>query len=168
MLLPLLPEWFAGEVAWDPGDFMFLGILLVGVAYELAARVPDRSAYRAAVAIALAAAFLNSWINLAVGIIGSEDNPANWIYAGVIAVAVVGAVLARFRPLGMARVMVATAIAQALAIPSLPCIALFCRFAPALASKDAAVYLPSSAHTHRIAGRPRADLSGPSIAMRSG
>lgn len=117
MLLPVLALRSIEEVAWDPGDFMFLAILLggVGIAYELAARVTDRSAYLAAAAIALAAAFLSTWINLAVGIIGSEDNPANWIYAGVLAVALAGAALARFRPLGMARAMVAAAIAQALA-----------------------------------------------------
>ena len=116
MLLPVLAMRVTDEVAGDPGDFMFLGILLVGVgvAYELAARVTDRSAYRAAVSIALAAALLHTWINLAVGIIGSEDNPANRIYGGVLAVALVGAFLARFRPDGMARAMVATAIAQAL------------------------------------------------------
>ena len=35
------------------------------------------SAYRAAVGVAIAAAFILVWMNLAVGIIGSEDNPAN-------------------------------------------------------------------------------------------
>jgi hypothetical protein len=118
MVLPVLATRGTNSAAWDPpGDLMFLAILLagVGVAYELAAKVRDRNAYRAAIVMALAAAFLSGWINLAVGIIGSEDNPANWIYAGVLAVAFVGSVLARFRPLGMARAMVGTAIAQALA-----------------------------------------------------
>jgi hypothetical protein len=54
-------------------------------------------------------------MNLAVGIIGSEDNPANLMYGGVLAVAIVGAVVARFQPHGMARALVATALAQALA-----------------------------------------------------
>ena len=117
MLLPVLPERLAGEVAWDVGDFAFLAILLAGVgaAYELAVRVTDRSAYLAAVAIAIAAALLSAWINLAVGIIGAEDNPANLVYAAVIAIALVGAVLARFRPSGMARAMGAAAAAQVLA-----------------------------------------------------
>jgi hypothetical protein len=70
-------------------------------------------AYRAAVAVALAAAFGLVWINLAVGIIGTEDNPANLLYAGVLAVGIVGAVLARGRPEGMARALFATALAQA-------------------------------------------------------
>lgn len=117
MLLPLFAMRVMDGMIWDPGDFVFLGILLIGVgaAFELAARVSQRRAYLVAVGIALAASFLSIWINLAVGIIGSEDNPANLIYAGVIAVALVGAVVARLRPLGMAGAMVAAAIAQALA-----------------------------------------------------
>jgi hypothetical protein len=116
MVLPVLPERISGTVAWDVGDFVFLAILLtgLGLAYELALRVSNRSAYRAAAAIAIAAGLLSIWINLAVGIVGSEDNPANLIYAAVTAVAVAGAIIARFLPLGMARTMVATAVAQVL------------------------------------------------------
>jgi hypothetical protein len=115
MLLPVLVIRGMEPAAWDPpGDFIFLAILLAGVgaAYELAARVALRNAYPAAFGIAVVAALLQIWINLAVGIIGSEDNPANLIYGGVLAVAVGGAVLARFRPLGMSCAMVATAVAQ--------------------------------------------------------
>jgi hypothetical protein len=66
------------------------------------------------VGVALATALLLVWINLAVGIIGSEDNPANWMYLGVLAVLVIGALITRFRPQGMARVLSATALAQAI------------------------------------------------------
>jgi hypothetical protein len=64
--------------------------------------------------LGLAAAFFLIWINGAVGIIGSESNPLNLMYLGVIGIAVVGALIARFRPEGMARALFATAIAQAL------------------------------------------------------
>jgi hypothetical protein len=47
-----------------------------------------------------------------VGIIGSEDNDANEMYLGVIAIGIVGALIARFRPPGMARAMCAMALAQ--------------------------------------------------------
>ena len=50
----------------------------------------------------------------AVGIIGSEDNNANLMYGGVLAVGIVGAIVARFQPHGMARALFATALAQAL------------------------------------------------------
>lgn len=83
-------------------------------ACELAARMTGSNAYRAAVGVAVAAAFILVWMNLAVGVIGSEEDPANLMYGGVLAVAIVGALLARFQPVGMARALSATALAQAL------------------------------------------------------
>ncbi len=79
MVLPVLALRDFSDPASDPEDFMFLVILLSGVAlaYELGARTPDRRAYFAGVCMALAASLGSIWINLAVGIIGSEDNPAN-------------------------------------------------------------------------------------------
>jgi GNAT superfamily N-acetyltransferase len=73
-----------------------------------------RNAYRAAVGVALAAAFILVWMNLAVGVIGTEDDLANLMYVGVLAVGIIGAIVARFRPHGMARALFATALAQAL------------------------------------------------------
>ncbi len=75
----------------------------------LKARKPDNTAYKSAVYLALAAALLIVGINLAVGIIVTEDNPANLIYIGVLAVGIIGAVIARFLPHGMVRAMFATA-----------------------------------------------------------
>jgi peptidoglycan/LPS O-acetylase OafA/YrhL len=118
MVLPVIALRGVDPAQWDPpGDFVFLALLLagVGLTYEAAARVSDAKAYRAGVVVALATALLSAWINLAVGIIGSEDNPANWIYAGVLAVAGAGAVFARFRPFGVARAMAVAAAAQILA-----------------------------------------------------
>src|ERR687893_1141155 len=116
LLLPLIAMQFTHEVVWDETDFAVMGAMLFGAcgAYELAARMTGNRAYRTAVGVALAAAFILVWMNLAVGIIGSEDNPANLMYGGVLAVGIVGALVARFRPLGMARALVATALAQAL------------------------------------------------------
>lgn len=53
-------------------------------------------------------------MNLAVGIIGSEDNPANLLYIGVPAVGLLGCWIARFQPGGMASALIATAVAQML------------------------------------------------------
>ncbi len=119
--LLLLAPWFAMQVTdqvdWSVADFAVFGALLAGAgaAYELAARKTGDTAYRAAVALALAAAFILVWVNGAVGIIGAEDDPANRMYFGVLAVGVVGALIARFRPGGMVRALSATALAQALA-----------------------------------------------------
>lgn len=117
MLLPVLAVRGVDAAAWHPpGDFMFLAILLagLGIAYEIAVRVGQRRAYAAGVGLATWTAMLNIWINLAVGIIGSEDHPANWMYAAVIAVAALGALLARLSAAGMARAMLAAALAQVL------------------------------------------------------
>jgi hypothetical protein len=74
----------------------------------------NRNAYRFAVGVALAAAFVLVWLSLGVGIIGADGDPANTMYFGVLAVGIVGAIVARFRPHGMARALFATALAQAL------------------------------------------------------
>ncbi|MFH1689755.1 MAG: hypothetical protein ABIE42_05890 [Candidatus Eisenbacteria bacterium] len=79
----------------------------------LKARKPDNTAYKSAVGLALLAAFLLFWVNGAVGIIGDEDNDANLMYGGVLAVGLIGAIIARFEPHGMVRAMFATALAQA-------------------------------------------------------
>lgn len=72
----------------------------------------DRTTYRFAVGVALAAAFILVWLSLGVGIIGRDGDPANLMYFGVLAVGIIGALIARFRPRGMARALFATALAQ--------------------------------------------------------
>jgi len=64
--------------------------------------------------VALAAAFLLFLVNGAVGIIGAARNDANLMYGGVLAIGIIGAIIARFQPHGMARTLFATALAQAL------------------------------------------------------
>jgi MFS family permease len=115
LLLPLVAMQFTDEVVWDETDFAVIGVMLFGAcgAYELAARMTGSIAYRAAVGVALAAAFILVWMNLAVGIIGNEENPANLMYGGVLAVGIVGAIMGRLQPHGMARALAATALAQA-------------------------------------------------------
>ncbi|WP_230534420.1 hypothetical protein [Microvirga roseola] len=115
LLLPLMAMQFTEEVVWDMTDFAVAGAMLFcacGV-YELTARRTGNRAYRAGVGIAVVAAFTLVWMSLAVGIIGSEDNPANSMYGGVLGVGILGALLVRFQPSGMARALAATALAQA-------------------------------------------------------
>jgi hypothetical protein len=87
---------------------------IVGGTFELAVRASGNASYRAGAAIGLAAAFLLVWINLAVGIIGSESNPLNLMFFGVIAAALVGSIVARFQAAGMARAMIMAAVIQGL------------------------------------------------------
>lgn len=117
LLLPLIAMQFdAPGVVWTGSDFVIMGAMLAIACgtWELGWRMSRHRAYRAAIAVAVLAGFLMTWANLAVGIIGNENNPLNLLFFGVLAVGIVGALLARFRPRGMARAMVAMAIAQAL------------------------------------------------------
>lgn len=115
LLVPLVTMQFTGEVAWSVFDFAFMGALVFGsgFAFELAATRTRKGAYRWAAGVGITAAFLLVWVSAGVGIIGADGDPANLMYGGVLAVGGIGAVIARFRPRGMARVMVAMAIAQA-------------------------------------------------------
>ena len=111
LLIPLL-----AAPAWTLRDFVFAGALIfgTGLAYVLVARKGGKIAYRSAVSVVLAAAFLLVWINLAVCMIGEPDEVANLMYFGVLVVGIAGAFVARFRPQEMARALVATALAQTL------------------------------------------------------
>jgi len=116
LLLPLVAMLFTDAVGWDLTDFVVAGALLfgAGLTYELVARKARSIPHRAAIGLAVATALMLVWMNLAVGLIGSEDNPANLMYIGVLAVGIIGTIIARFRPHGMARALFATALAQAL------------------------------------------------------
>ena len=75
----------------------------------------NNNAYRAGFGLALIAAFLIVWFNAAAGLIGIEDDdPANLLYVGVLAIGCIGALIARLQPRGMSRAMIATALALAL------------------------------------------------------
>lgn len=115
LLLPLVAMQLTDEVAWSLADFVFAGALLIGtgLVLELAVMKTDNATYRFAAGVALAAALLLVWLSLGVGIIGRDGDPANMMYIGVLAVGLIGALVARFRPLGMARALFATALAQA-------------------------------------------------------
>ncbi len=119
LLLPLIAMQFTSEVNWDETDFIVMGAILgaAGGAIELALRKSGDNAYRAAVGVAILAAFLLIWVNLAVGIIGDEDNAANLMFAGLLLTGMFGAAIARGRPDGMARTLVVMAVGQAVIAP---------------------------------------------------
>jgi hypothetical protein len=114
LLLPLVAMQFTQEVNWTASDFVFAVVLFgsVGLAFEFIVRRSGGLAYRFGAALAVVAAFLTIWVNGAVGMIGSEGNPYNLLFGGVLLIALIGAIVARFRPAGMARAMLAAAIAQ--------------------------------------------------------
>lgn len=115
LLLPWVAMRFDTGVNWTAFDFAVFGAMLALAcgAYELGARTRGDFSYRAATAIAVVSGFLLVWINLAVGIIGDENNPANLMFAGVLGIGIVGALIARLRPRGMSYALAAMAVAQA-------------------------------------------------------
>ncbi len=119
LLLPAVAMWLGSPgVHWSATDFVVMGAMLAVACglYELGVSRSGNGAYRAGFGLAVLAGFLTVWVNLAVGMLGSEDNPANAMFAGVLCVALAGAWLARLAPRGMARAMAATALAQLLAV----------------------------------------------------
>ena len=114
LLLPLVAMQFTDEVNWTGSDFVFAAVLFgsVGLAFELIVRNSSSLAYRFGAGLAVVAAFLTIWANGAVGMIGSEDNPYNAIFGGVLLIALLGSILARFRASGMVIAMLLAAIAQ--------------------------------------------------------
>lgn len=75
--------------------------------------IVDNNAYRIAAGLAIASTFILVWLSLGVGIIGADGDRANLMYFGVLAVGIAGALIARFQPRGMARALIAMALAQA-------------------------------------------------------
>ena len=114
ILLPAVAMQFTREVNWTPFDFIFAIVMIggTGLLFELAVRGSRSWSYRAAIGIALAAGFLTIWVNLAVGIIGDEDNPANLMFFALVGFAIVASLIARFRASAMLWAMAATAVGQ--------------------------------------------------------
>lgn len=77
--------------------------------------------YRIAFGVGILGAFLLFWANGAIGIIGSEDNPANLMYGAVFVVGIIGSIISRLKPDGMAYTLFAAGVIQIL----VPLFALF-------------------------------------------
>ncbi|QIG80642.1 hypothetical protein [Stakelama tenebrarum] len=104
LLAPAVAMLVTREVDWGPLDFAVFAVMLGAACgtVDLAARASGSLAYRAATAIAAGAAFLMVWANLAVGIIGNENDGVNLIFFGILGGGFAGACFARFRAKGLA------------------------------------------------------------------
>lgn len=105
-------------VNWGPMDFAIVGVLVLGAGllFEYASSRAGNVPHRAAVGIAVLAGLGLIWVNLAVGMIGDEGNPANLMYVLVVAVALIGASVGRFEPREASIAMFATAGAHVVVV----------------------------------------------------
>ena len=99
---------------WSLFDFVFMGGLLgcIGLAARFIWWRSTNLSSMVASSLVVLAIFLLIWVNGAVGIIGSEDNPANLMFGGVILIVISGALFTRFRPIGMALTCLTVAAAH--------------------------------------------------------
>lgn len=111
LLIPFGAMQVFSEMNWSMGDFLIMGMLIffVSMGYQLFTDLIQTQQHRFGVVLAFATAFLLLWINLAVGMIGNESNPANLLYYFVIAVFVVGGALSRLKRISISRVFFITA-----------------------------------------------------------
>lgn len=114
--LPLIAMQFTDEVQWTALDFAVMGtmLLLVCAAFELTMRVADSHAFVIAAAAGTAAAFLVTWANLAVGMIGEPEDPRNLWFMGAVLAALLGAVACRLKVRGLAVTMAIAAVLHGL------------------------------------------------------
>lgn len=103
LLIPLIAMQFTDEVIWTLSDFIFAGILLfaAGASFVLVLTKNSGNMYKVGMSIAIVSTFLLIWVNLAVGLIGNEENSLNLMYFGVVVIGLVGAFISRFQPKGM-------------------------------------------------------------------
>lgn len=114
LLFPFIAMQFSEEVVWTLLDFIFAGTLIFGsgLTYLLITRNSNHFIYRVAVGVALFTGFFLIWSNLAVGIVGPENDEFNLLYFLVIGVGVCGAFIARFKPVGLMYTLFAMAVVQ--------------------------------------------------------
>lgn len=116
--IPLIAMQFTEEVDWGALDFLVMGALLFSAAgaYEIGTRLSASSTYRAGVAILVLGSVLVTWVNLAVGIIGDEDNLLNLMFFAIPLVGGLIGLLGRFKASAMVRAALAMAAAQAVTV----------------------------------------------------
>ena len=114
LVFPLVAMQFTTEVNWTASDFIVAAVILggAGLGTQYLVGRSGSHAYRIGALLAILVMFLTIWSNLAVGIIGNENDPYNQLFFGVVLIGLVGMLVARFRPAGMAVAASVAAAAQ--------------------------------------------------------
>lgn len=115
LLLPAVAMQFTDEVNWDESDFIVAGLVfsIVGGLVELAVRLSSNWFYRIGAFFGIFSGFVVVWSNLAIGMIGNENNPINLLFIAVLLIALGGAILGRFRNTALVWAMLLAGLAQA-------------------------------------------------------
>lgn len=121
LMVPLVASRVVEGWNWPAGAFVRVYVLFfgTGMAYALIARKMGVWSYKAGVGVALVAGFALGWSNMVQ--VADSGHPENLVYYSVLAVGVVGALLARLQAPGLARtlfVMAATLALIAVILPS--------------------------------------------------
>jgi hypothetical protein len=121
LTVPLVASRLVEGWNWPAGAFVFVYVLFfgTGMAYALIARRMGAWSYKVGVGVALVAGFALGWSNMVQ--VADSGHPENLVYYSVLAVGVVGALLARLQARGLALtlfVMAATLALIAVILPS--------------------------------------------------
>ncbi|MBO6793810.1 MAG: hypothetical protein JJ895_07865 [Balneolaceae bacterium] len=116
IMIPLIAMQFTSEVVWTTSDFIIAWTILfsIGFAFQAIGKRAKNSSYKFATGIAAFTTLFVIWSNLAVGIIGNEDNPLNLMYFGVVLLMVFGSYIAQLKAKAMSKVLFASAVLHAL------------------------------------------------------
>ena len=111
-MIPLSMQ-FTDEIQWNEALAYIVILLAVGGVYELWQWLKTRDrTYRIAFGVGLAGVLFLGWVSGAVGIIGSENQPVNLLYWAVPVIGLIGSLVSRFKPRGMALTLFAVALVQ--------------------------------------------------------
>lgn len=111
-----MPEKTEKKMPWELTNLLTAAALVaiaIG-AYNLLSLHSTGPNFLMASVLALLTGLALVWTTLALGVIGAPDNPANLLYGLIFLAILAGAIKTRFRPEGMAHVMLVAAALQAL------------------------------------------------------
>jgi hypothetical protein len=99
LTIPLTAMYFFSAVAWSLSDFVIAGVLIfgTGVLYKFVTLSKSEIWYKTGMGLAFLAGLTLIWVNMAAGIVGTENNPFNLVYVALIAAALAGLFVIRFK-----------------------------------------------------------------------